>query len=128
MTVAQARQNDCPVPLPDSARNVQFASAFLPIGPAFEIAVRFEAPPKEFQAWVQSVCRAQPGGTLKTSVTLSNLSGSQCHPDLDMFRDTTWFDLERISHCTSAVSNEPGSAIQFWVDNDRGVFFCTITD
>jgi len=128
LTVEQARQFDCPIPLPDSAHNIRFAHAYGGVG-AFEILVRFEAPVDVCRSHVQTVVDAwnrqdnMPSSPVKLSpITLPlRIDG----PDI-LLRSTAWFDKEKIIHGETDSDGNRNPA--FWIDTDRSVFYCRITD
>jgi hypothetical protein len=125
LTVEQARQQDCPIPLPNSARNVQFVvdSGGLI---ALEILVRFEAPVEicrnhvhvAFDAWEK-----QNQHLLMPSLIAIDHTPSP--EDKDMVGRASWFDVEKIKH---GLRTDSSYDIQFWIDEDRGIFYCKITD
>jgi len=140
LTVEQARQQDCPIPLPDSAHNVQwvFAAGGLQ---ALEILVRFEAPVDVCRAHVQTVFdawtkhwfeRGAQGQRMNPwppspLMPLSSLTSKPAPEDHDMAGRATWFDVDHITKGSTA-GVVGGSGPQIWIDEDRGIFYYKLTD
>jgi len=140
LTIDQARQQDCPIPLPDSAQHVQwvFAAGGLQ---ALEILVRFEAPVDVCRAHVQTVfdawskhwqergAQGQPMnvGAPPLLPPLTTLRAIPAPEDNDMVGHATWFDVEQIKNGSTAGNNGE-STPQVWIDEDRGIFYYKLTD
>jgi hypothetical protein len=127
LTVEQARRAECPIPLPDSAQNVQFVFAAGGIQ-ALEILVRFEAPLPD--------CRDEARRDFEHEENLMGFhppSPQQLKPilraprpeDHDMVGRAAWFDIENIRQGVSAYD---GGNTQIWIEESRGGFYCKITD
>jgi hypothetical protein len=130
LTVQQARQQGCPIPLPDSARNVQFVYASGGLQ-ALEILVRFEAPVDVCQKQVQTVFDAWAKQTQRSlhPLPLVPLVYPPEPEDHDMVGRASWFDVEKIERGLKAGDGSDASYdTQFWVDEGRGLFYCKITD
>ena len=124
LTVEQARQENCPIPLPDSARHVQFVYASGGLQ-ALEILVRFEAPVDVCRGHIAIVFGANQPAVLPLQLT--PIKSTPAPEDHDMVGRATWFDVERIKNGTStgpAGDWEP----QIWIDEDRGIFYYKLTD
>jgi hypothetical protein len=121
LTVEEARHLNCPIVLPDSAQNVQFEIVSGGIQ-AVEILVRFEAPVDVCKSHVQTVFNAMAGHTGRP--LLVPLDHTPLPEDHDMVGRAPWFDVEKIRFGCEAQSNNT----QFWIDMDRGIFYCKITD
>jgi hypothetical protein len=140
LTVEQARQQNCPIPLPDSAHNVQwgFAAGGLQ---ALEILVRFEAPVDVCRAHVKTVFdawtkhwfeRGAQGQRMNPWppppwMPLSSLTSKPAPEDHDMAGRATWFDVDDIAKGSTA-GVVGGSGPQIWIDEDRGIFYYKLTD
>jgi hypothetical protein len=126
-TMQQARQQGCPIILPDSARNVRWQTMYLQVTPGFEILVRFEAAVDVCKSHVQVALDAtwEKNDRLPLHpLHLFPLSHAPPPEDKDMVGKAPWFDVEKIKRGLHADSDE----MQFWINEDRGVFFCKITD
>jgi hypothetical protein len=130
LTAEQARHLDCPIPLPDSARNVQFVVASGGLQ-ALEILARFEAPVDVCKSHVQVAFDAWAKQTQRPlhPLPLVPLDYSPPPEDKDMVGKAPWFDVDKIEHGLKA-GNGTGTSYetQFWIDEDRGIFYCKITD
>jgi hypothetical protein len=128
LTVEQARQQDCPIPLPDTARNVQYVYASGGLQ-ALEILVRFEAPVEVCRAHVQTVAdaSARKNNWPLHKLPLTSLKSRPQPEDHDMVGRAPWFDVEDIKNGSTAGTGAEWSP-EFWIDEDRGVFYCKITD
>jgi hypothetical protein len=108
--VQQARKFGCPIPLPDSAKNIQFgtAGAFK----SYEYLVRFEASPEECRAFI------------KEQAVYLNANGDMTpireapQPEEAMFGKTPWFDIQNIKRGEMMTKGN-----EIWIDDDRGVFY-----
>ena len=130
LTVEQARQQDCPIPLPDNARNVQFVVASGGMQ-ALEILVRFEAPVDICKSHVQIAFDAWAKQTQRPLHPLSLVPLNYTPPpeDKDMVGKAPWFDVDKIGRGLKAGNgNDSSYDTQFWIDEERGVFYCKITD
>ena len=129
LTVDQARQQDCPIPLPDSARKVQFVVASGGLQ-ALEILVRFEAPVDVCKSHVQTVfeANARKMGFPLHALPLVPLDHTPSPEAGDMVGQAPWFDIDKIEHGIKAGNGTASFEPQFWIDADRGVFYCKITD
>jgi hypothetical protein len=128
MSLQEARLRQCPIPLPDSARNIRFAEASGGMQ-AFEILVRFKAPVAVCRAHAQAVIDAwnRQDKMPSYSIALNPITTQPDPEGRDMVRnDATWFDKEKIirGETYDGGSHQP----EFWIDEDRGVFYCKITD
>ncbi len=130
LTVEQARQLGCPIPLPDSARNIQFVVASGGLV-ALEILVRFEAPVDVCKSHVQVAFDAWAKQTQRPlhPLPLVPLDYTPPPEDKDMVGKAPWFDVDKIERGLKA-GNGTGTSYetQFWIDDDRGIFYCKITD
>lgn len=131
LTVEQARHLKCPIPLPDSARHVQFAQfdSFR----TWEILVRFEASVEICQRHAQAVMDEQTRLTNQPHYPLQlfPLEKTPLPEIRDALGPQPWFDCERVTHgITTFVPHglQTGGSLQFWIDEERGVFYCKITD
>jgi len=129
LTVEQARQEDCPIPLPDSARKVQFVVASGGLQ-ALEILVRFEAPVEVCKSHVQTVFEMNDlhKGFPRLDRLLVPLDRTPPPEVGDMVGKAPWFDIDKIAHGLKAGNGSVSYEPQFWVDEDRGAFYCKITD
>lgn len=126
LTVEEARREGCPIPLPDSARNVKFETISGGII-SFEMLIRFEASPEVCRAEVQTVLSAKTPPRRGPAPGLEVLRFRAMPEDNDMAGRAAWFDVERINHGLTA-DDSPASNYRFWIDEDRGVFYCKLTD
>jgi hypothetical protein len=129
LTVEEARRDDCPIPLPDSAHHVQFAFAAGGLQ-ALEILVRFEAPPDVCRRQVQVVFDhwAYQNKTAAYPLLLRPLTKRLLPEKKDMVPDTSWFDIEQIEQGSSASGPAGSWQPEFWVDENRGIFYYKMTD
>ena len=128
LTVERARAKDCPIPLPDSARNVQFDfyCEFIDL----DMLVRFEAPAGECRAFAQQLVDTHRTEEKRPSIKVSFESISS--PPKDDLKDTEfgpvpWFDVASISEGVTAIV-PVGNYAQIWIDDKRGVFYFRQTD
>ncbi len=126
VSVERARRR-CPIPLPASARNVQYKTFRFWV--AYEEYVRFEAPVEDCVAHVPVVIRQwnadSPSDLRQTSETPQPLEQAPRHPG--MLLDVPWFDVENIKKGLSAGAGGP-LVPTVWVDSQRGVFYYMVTD
>jgi hypothetical protein len=130
LTVEEARRQGCPIPLPDSARHVQFVDAAGGLV-ALEILVRFEAPVDVCQNQVQTVFEAWARQNQRSvhRMPLIPLHETPKPEDHDMVGRARWFDVDKIERGLKAGDGTDSSyETQFWIDEDRGVFYCKMTD
>ena len=127
LTVTRARELGCPIPLPDSARNVQFAYYHHWI--EFEMDVRFEASPEICKEHVKTVIEANaknykwlPHPTDLIPVT--SMPPINNHDGLGVI---PWFDIDNITHGVGR-SGQGSYDPDIWIDDDRGIFYYRITD
>jgi hypothetical protein len=114
LSVEEARQLKCPIPLPDNAKNVRFgiAGAF----GSYEYLVKFEAPVDVCRAHVLTVFSATSGP--KPTLTALTEHPMPLSAPRTMFGKAPWFDIENISHGESAYWGD-----SIWIDDDRGIFY-----
>ena len=126
LTVQEARQSNCPIPLPDEAHNVQFATTTGGMV-AYEALVRFEAQVAVCKKQAQVVFDdwSQRMGKSSAPLPFRPLTRGPTPEDHDMLGRATWFDVERIDH---GLSSDDANNLRVWIDEDRGVFYCKITD
>jgi hypothetical protein len=125
MSVDQARKHNCPIPLPEEARNVQFASASGGMISS-ETLVRFEAPVAVCRHHIQTILDAiyKENHLTPPPAQLQPILYQPALEDHDMLGRATWFDVENIRH----GSFYDGPKTQLWIDEDHGIFYCKITD
>jgi hypothetical protein len=58
---------------------------------------------------------------------LSRLDKTPATEDHDMVGRAQWFDVEHIQNGFTAGTGADWDP-QFWIDEDRGIFYCKITD
>jgi hypothetical protein len=128
LTVNQARAKDCPIPLPDSAKNVEFAyySEWINL----EILVRFQAPADDCRAYAQQLVNAEAKEQKRPSVKISFdpvTSPPKFDPEVDLLGPVPWFDIKQMSQGMTAIV-PIGNYAQIWIDDKRGVFYYRQTD
>ncbi len=127
MSVEEARSQNCPIPLPVSAHSISFAEASGGMQ-AFEVYVRFEAPADVCRAHAQTVADtwARQDNLPPYVVALSPITSPPELENQSMIGNAAWFDKEKIVHGETGGggSHQP----EFWIDDDRGIFYCRITD
>jgi len=117
----------CPIPLPASARNIQYRSFIF--FQAYEDSVRSEAPVADclahadrvFKYWrerYRSDLYQEPG-------PLQPIDQPPQHPHLSA--EIPWFDVENIRNGMNAGCRHPMQPT-VWIDLDRGVFYYLLTD
>lgn len=120
LSAVRAR-GDCPIELPSSATNIQFAVWSL--WQASQTFVRFDAPVSDCLEHALTVLQpyAQRAGL---TIASANVSGPMPAPLVVAPKDLAipWFDLPRFS---AGVSFEVsgGRAPAVWVDTNRGCFY-----
>ncbi|MDY7011409.1 MAG: hypothetical protein SVV80_11765 [Planctomycetota bacterium] len=126
--VPLAEANGCPIPLPGSARNIQFYKWRQ--WNLFVEYVRFEASPQECLGHMQKVLEHwrsvfsapdypdhEPPKDIEETPT--EALGEQF--------DVTWFDVQNIRK--GKIAGGGGSGVpMIWVDTERGVFYYRLTD
>ena len=126
VTLAEAK--DCPIPLPDSARNIQFYT-WRQLN-LFVEYVRFEAPPQDCLGHVQAVLEDWRNkfddSTYPNPAPLKDIEETPRETCAKQY-DITWFDVRNIR--TGKAAGGGGSGIpMIWVDTERGVFYYRLTD
>jgi hypothetical protein len=124
LSLALARE-DCPIPLPDGARNIQFAAWGFWI--AHEEYVRFEAPASVCLEHAREIMQSRAHG-ISSAVMVQSISGPFQNPGLsEQLGDLRWFDLERCKRGFEfSLTNGPGP--QILVDSNRGCFYYSDQD
>ena len=124
-TLREKAQPHCLIQLPPSARDVQYATLAggLQDGQFF---IRFEAPVADCHAAAMAVFAVW----MKTE-------GIQDYPRFEQVNHpppyrssrlhTEWFDVENISNGSVAGSGSSWMP-RIWIDEDRGIFYYTVTD
>ncbi len=122
-TVDEARAA-CPIPLPASASNVQYA--VWSFGQVTQSWTRFEASPADCLAHAESMVqpfRHRDGYTV-TTTPIGEDTGVLC------VLDPTEVDLSWFEACQSATGQvfrvNGGRAPVIWVDTRRGSFYCEV--
>jgi len=117
-------QEGCPIPLPESAANVQYA--VWSFGEVLQSWIRFEAPPADCLAHAESMVqpfRNRDGFTV-TKTPIAEDTGVLCVLD-PVEVDLSWFE-----DCRSATGTvfrvTGGRAPVIWVDTQHGVFYCEV--
>ncbi len=127
LTLSEARQQRCPIELPEGARNISFAAYAEWV--AYEVYVRFEAP--------LSICKAHAIHLLKkhnkefpqsaVPVDLRVLTGPVRAVEPGPPLNVNWFDVDAIKN--GFIGGERGSHRPFiWIDSDRNVLYYVYTD
>lgn len=119
--VAQER---CPIPLPESASNVQYA--VWSFGQVTQSWVRFEAPATDCLNHAQQMVQpyAERDGWTATSTTIADDPGLLCVLDPTAV-DLSWFDLDD-SSAGRVFRVSGGRAPVIWVDTNKNAFYCEI--
>jgi len=131
LSLAQARQKNCPIDLPNGADNVCFAaySEWL----AFEVYVKFDAPLDICKCHAIQLLkkhnekvpdRAVP---LELRILKAPLYPIKPGPPLNI----RWFDLDAIKHGFFAGGEGPNSGAHqpfIWIDSDGNTFYYLCTD
>jgi len=122
----QEASGRCPIPLPATAKNIQYAA--YSHWAAYEAFVRFEAPATDCLAHVDAIIKMSP--PYDHPIKLMPIDPSCLvlkMSDLPSAMKTSWFDLQRIKR--GQWGGGGGSYWpQVWVDEDNGVFYYHITD
>ncbi len=125
--VSLDQADGCPIPLPGSAREIQFFKRYQ--FNFFEEYVRFEAPPEDCLEHVDVVLHdwrktfddpiysANPLSTIEEIPVRKRFS----RPDVD------WYDTHNIREGMRAGGGGSGVPM-IWVDTRRGVFYYRLTD
>jgi hypothetical protein len=127
MTVDYARQIGCPIPLPDSAHNVRFVSYNR--WNKYEAYIRFEADPEVCRDHVKTVVEdnVQQHSFASKDTKLVPISAQPEVVPGSRLGHLRWFKINEIVDGfmrKSATSYDP----DIWIDDDRGIFYCRITD
>ena len=126
--VSLDRAQDCPIPLPPSARNIQFYKWY-PFNFFIEF-VRFEAPVEDCMGHVETVLAVWRKDFDYLSDLPKPVSDLEEPPRLHAFakeRGVAWFDPHSIRKGVSASGGGSGVPM-IWVDTERGVFYYMLTD
>ena len=120
LTAARAR-SDCPISLPETATNIQYAVWSL--WKASQTFVRFDAPVSDCLEHAEAIMQpyAQSAGL---SIASTNVVGPLPAPNIVSPKDlaVAWFDLPRFSAGVQfEVSGRPAPTV--WVDTNRGCFY-----
>lgn len=125
--VALDKAGGCPIPLPDTARRIQFFERSHWI--EFVEFVRFEAPAEDCLAHVETVFAHWQEGLDTPSAQPDPLRAIETPPNRVHFAEeygVRWFDLQNIQEGVTAGG---GSGVpKIWVDTRRGVFYYMLTD
>ena len=116
-----AARSGCPISLPESATNIEYAVWSL--WRASQTFVRFEAPASDCLKHARTILQphAQRAGV---SIAYTNIVGPLVPPVVVSPKDLSipWFDLPRFSAgVVFEVSGGQGPAV--WVDTNRGCFY-----
>jgi len=130
LAVEQARAKNCPILLPDDAKNVQFASFSEFI--AYDIMVRFEAPPNEGRDWAQHLvdldAKEHKQPSTKIRLDPFNPKAMQVSdPQAMDLGPVPWFDTTHITNGVTAIV-PIGNYCQIYIDDQRGIFYYLQTD
>jgi hypothetical protein len=124
LSLAMARE-DSPIPLPDGARNIQYAAWGFWI--AHQEYVRFEASASVCLEHARQIMqsRAREAGS---AVIVQGISGPLQNPERsEQLGDLRWFDLERYKTGVEfSLTNRPGPHVL--VDTNRGCFYFSDED
>lgn len=118
VSLAAARK-DCPIPLPDTAKNIQYAAWSQWI--AHETYVRFDAPASDCLTQATAVLQpyAQQFGS---SVVSREVSGPPESFHASDKLDVQWFDIGKFTKgVVFQLSDHHGPAV--WVDTNRQCFY-----
>jgi len=117
-------QDECPIPLPETATNVQYA--VWSFGEVLQSWIRFEAPPADCLTHAESMVgsfRAREGYSV-TTTPIAEDTGVLC------VLDPTEVDLSWFEDCQTATGSIfrviGGRAPVIWVDTQGGVFYCEV--
>ena len=121
---AEEARPDCPIPLPDAARNVQFA--VWSFGEVIQSWTRFEAPVSEClnhaEAMVEPFKKLE--GYAVSTTPIPEDTGVLC------VLDPTEVNLSWFADCQSADGPvfrvTGGRAPVIWVDTNNGIFYCEV--
>jgi hypothetical protein len=114
----------CPIPLPDSANNVQYA--VWSFGQVTQSWIRFEAPVEESLQHAQAMLKAYDNREEVTVTTtpIAEDTGVLCVLDPTEV-DLSWFDdCQSVSGSVFRVWGDRAPVI--WVDTNRGTFYCEV--
>ena len=146
LTVEEARREHCPIPLPDSAHNIQFAIGYGGMQD-YIILVRFEAPVDVCRSHVQTIvdAHAMLDKFATQDVSLKRITDTPLPIKNNLLGRATWFDVEKIRNGWT-TANGFGHSVwlkeeskptlnelimrirsrypQVWIDEDRNIFYC----
>ena len=121
---AEEARPGCPIPLPETAANVQYA--VWSFGEVVQSWIRFEAPVADCLAHAESLVAPFPDleGYAVTTTPIADDTGVLCVLDPTEV-DLTWFD--DCQDATGMVFRVTGGrAPVIWVDTENGVFYCEV--
>jgi len=134
VSVEEARKLGCPILLPDSARNVQFA--WYDQWVISQTYVRFEADPAVCHAHAKTLVEDNvkrvadipvSNQTDLTSLTSAPQNSLLQPGRLNPLGSLPWFNIQDIKHGSfrhGIVSYDP----DIWIDDDKGIFYYRNTD
>ncbi len=123
VSLAVARRN-CPIPLPDSATNIQSAGWAFWI--AHETSVRFQAPTSVCLDHARKVlldyAQIEAKGEAVSVISGKALTPPEGYPGTNGMLNVPWFDLDRFTGgVVFSLSNHWGPVV--WVDTNRCCFY-----
>jgi len=116
----------CPISLPSTARNIQYAS-FNSGLQAAEMFVRFEAPVPDCYACAQTLFARRAKDDSRYSIPVFRTTAHPESIESTNHLQTSWFDTDRTSKWVVAgrgSSWEP----KVWIDTEAGIFYYYVTD
>ncbi len=109
----------CPIPLPDSAKNIQYAAWSRWV--AHETYVRFEAPASDCLAHAKAVLQPY-ADELSDSVVSEDVSGPPGGFHVSDELAIRWFDISRFTKGVVFRLSKPHGPV-VWVDTNRECFY-----
>lgn len=123
LSLAEAKQ--CPIPLPKSAHNIQYAEhADWQILDRF---VRFEAPPQDCIAEAKAILAEdeKAGSRIPESDRTFHPAATLPTAGSEYFKDLSWFDACKLPQSPHwlEIGGDADIEPHIWIDQDRGVFY-----
>lgn len=130
MSRGEAIKSGIAFPLPEVAKNIQFAS--WSFGFAYERLVKFEAPVSVCERHVAEVLKQhemwwKSTGLPKQETLQTEEVDHVDYEEFHMLKPTPWFDPGSIKKCLHV--GKPGCSVpEIWIDQEKGVFYYRQTD
>lgn len=123
LSLAESKQ--CPIPLPKSAHNIQYAA--YADWQILDCYVRFEATPQDCLAEAKAILAQdeKTGSRIPESDRKFRPATSVPSYSTQYFKDLSWFDMGRLPQDRQILEIGGDNDIEphIWIDQDRGVLY-----